>query len=35
MKLWIVLPMLLLVLSGCAGETAYRNSCAASWIRLA
>jgi hypothetical protein len=26
MKLWIVLPMLLLVLSGCA-KTAYRNSC--------
>ena len=38
MKLWIVLPMFLLVLSGCAGKTAYRNTCAnqldAAWREL-
>ncbi len=38
MKLLIVLPMLLLVLSGCAGKTAYRASCAnqldAAWREL-
>lgn len=38
MKLWIVLPMALLVLSGCAGKTAYRDSCAnqldAAWREL-
>lgn len=38
MKLWIVLPVLVLVLSGCAGKTAYRNSCAtqldAAWHEL-
>jgi hypothetical protein len=37
MKLWIALPMLL-VLSGCAGKTAYRGSCAsqldAAWREL-
>ncbi|MES2819006.1 MAG: hypothetical protein V4812_08510 [Pseudomonadota bacterium] len=28
MKTWIVLPMLALVLAGCAGRTDYRASCA-------
>ncbi len=28
MKAWICLPLVLLVLSGCAAKTAYRDSCA-------
>ena len=28
MKAWICLPLLVLVLTGCAGKTAYRESCA-------
>lgn len=38
MKAWICLSMLLLVLTGCAGKTAYRDSCArqldAAWREL-
>ncbi|WP_296256431.1 MULTISPECIES: hypothetical protein [unclassified Pseudomonas] len=30
MKAWICLPLLALVLTGCAGKTAYRDSCATS-----
>lgn len=28
MKAWICLPLIALVLAGCAGKTAYRDSCA-------
>ena len=28
MKAWICLPMLVLLLAGCVGKTAYRDSCA-------
>ena len=38
MKAWILLPMIALVLAGCAGKTAYRDSCAkqlnAAWAEL-
>ncbi|WXL27531.1 hypothetical protein WG219_08770 [Ectopseudomonas mendocina] len=38
MKVWIALSVALLVLTGCAGKTAYRNSCAtqldAAWKEL-
>ncbi|QLC72260.1 hypothetical protein LPB260_15835 [Pseudomonas sp. LPB0260] len=38
MKAWICLPMIALVLAGCAGKTAYRDSCAsqldAAWREL-
>jgi hypothetical protein len=38
MKAWICLPLLALVLTGCAGKTAYRDSCAtnldAAWHEL-
>ena len=29
MKTWLSLPLLVLLLAGCAGKTAYRDSCAA------
>lgn len=29
MKSWICLPLVVLVLTGCAGKTAYRDNCAA------
>jgi hypothetical protein len=28
MKTWICLPLIMLALAGCAGKTAYRDSCA-------
>lgn len=38
MKAWICLPMMALVLTGCAGKTVYRDSCAnqldAAWGEL-
>lgn len=38
MKAWICLPMMALVLTGCAGKTVYRDSCAnqldAAWREL-
>ena len=38
MKAWILLPMIALVLAGCAGKTAYRDSCAnqlnEAWVEL-
>ncbi len=38
MKAWICLPLLALALAGCAGKTAYRDSCAnqldAAWKEL-
>ncbi|BAU75034.1 hypothetical protein [Metapseudomonas furukawaii] len=38
MKAWICLPLMALVLVGCAGKTAYRSSCAseldAAWQEL-
>ncbi|MCY1551434.1 hypothetical protein D9M68_877650 [compost metagenome] len=38
MKSWICLPLLVLVLAGCAGKTVYRDSCAnqldAAWHEL-
>ncbi|MCX4197931.1 hypothetical protein OMR07_22355 [Methylobacterium organophilum] len=29
MKTWLTLPLLVVLLAGCAGKTAYRDSCAA------
>ena len=38
MKAWICLPLVALLLAGCAGKTAYRDSCAsqldAAWKEL-
>jgi hypothetical protein len=38
MKAWISLPLIALALAGCAGKTAYRDSCAtqldAAWKEL-
>ena len=38
MKAWICLPLIALTLAGCAGKTAYRDSCAtqldAAWKEL-
>lgn len=38
MKAWICLPLIALALAGCAGKTAYRDSCAtqldAAWKEL-
>ena len=38
MKAWICLPLIALTLAGCAGKTAYRDSCAtqidAAWHEL-